>query len=239
MRKKRMSWTVLVLAAAMLCTPLFGCKEDSSQQQQQPEVSLTDQQKEELQDEAQDIVDKIMGNSGSDEDSKPDTTTDSKPDTTTDSTTSHTGSSETDQDESMQEGADIGAQINGEPSTEASFPDLLNEQRLALGLPALTPNDALMNAASMRIQEISFDRNLAFRHERPNGSRWESLFQESTDLSAPYGETILQGAADASVMLHAMLLSSEQKQQILSDHYTQIGYAFRDDLTAWVILLAA
>lgn len=233
MRKKRMSWTILVLAAAMLCTPLFGCKEDSSQQQQQPEVSLTDQQKQELQDEAQDIVDKIMGNKGSDEDSKPDTATDSTASDT------DTGSSETDQDESMQEGADIGAQINGEPSTAVSFPDLLNEQRLARGLPALSQNDVLMNAASMRIQEITFDRKLAVRHERPNGSQWETLFQENTDLTAPYGETILQGAADASVMLHAMLLSSEQKQQILSDDYTQIGYAFRDDLTAWVILLAA
>lgn len=91
--------------------------------------------------------------------------------------------------------------------------DIVNKERAAAGLSALTMDKDLLEAAMFRGAEITE----CFDHTRPNGT---SCF---TISSKSYGENIAYGQRDASAVMTAWMNSSGHKSNILGSGYKSIG----------------
>lgn len=90
---------------------------------------------------------------------------------------------------------------------------MVNEERAAAGLNALTMDDSLSAAACVRAREIV----TSFSHTRPNGSSF------STVASGAYGENIAKGQQSAARVMAAWMSSSGHRANILNSRWSTIG----------------
>ncbi len=91
--------------------------------------------------------------------------------------------------------------------------DILNGQRAANGLPTLTMDKDLMEAAMFRGAEI----NVCWSHTRPNGSSCFSICSKSYAENIAYGQT---GAAD---VMNAWLGSDGHRKNMFNSRYSTVG----------------
>ena len=105
---------------------------------------------------------------------------------------------------------------------------LVNQQRTAQGLPALTLDAGLTNAAMQRAAESS----VTFEHKRPDGSPIDSVFPSANTY---YGENLAVGQPSPSEVMKSWMNSQGHKENILDRNYTTIGIGVfsRDGIIYW------
>ena len=106
-------------------------------------------------------------------------------------------------------------------SAAQSVLSLVNEERAAEGLSALTLSSGATSAAKVRAKELA----TSFSHTRPDGT---TCFTALDDAGVSYGyagENIAAGYSSASSVMNGWMNSSGHKANILSENYTQIGIA--------------
>lgn len=94
--------------------------------------------------------------------------------------------------------------------------DLVNQQRAAAGLSALTWSNALESCAQVRAMECE----QSFSHTRPNGTDWWTV-----NDAIMYGENLAYNYSDASSVVSAWMASPTHKANIMNASYTTIGIA--------------
>lgn len=92
--------------------------------------------------------------------------------------------------------------------------NLVNEQRAAVGLAALTWDSNLESTASVRAQEAF----VSFSHTRPNGRPWYTV-----NSAIMGGENLAFGFNDAGSALSAWMNSPTHKENILYPTFTKIA----------------
>lgn len=110
--------------------------------------------------------------------------------------------------------------------SENTYTDLINEvyeitnnYRSLVGLPSLTLDSSLVEAASIRAKELSN----SFSHTRPNGS---SCFTVLSELGISYGtagENIAAGYSSSQSVMEGWRSSSGHYQNIISSKFKKIG----------------
>lgn len=110
--------------------------------------------------------------------------------------------------------------------SENTYTDLINEvyeitnnYRSLVGVPSLTLDSSLVEAASIRAKEISD----SFSHTRPNGS---SCFTVLSELGISYGtagENIAAGYSSSQSVMEGWRSSSGHYQNIISSKFKKIG----------------
>lgn len=110
---------------------------------------------------------------------------------------------------------------------------IVNQQRAANGLPALTMNEKACNAAKVRAKEIVE----SFSHTRPDGRTCFTALPE-TGLSSGIdywaaGENIAAGQQTPTSVMDAWMNSSGHRANILSSDFTEIGIACYTDPNAY------
>ena len=110
--------------------------------------------------------------------------------------------------------------------SENTYTDLINEvyeitnnYRSLVGVPSLTLDSSLVEAASIRVKELSD----SFSHTRPNGS---SCFTVLSELGISYGtagENIAAGYSSPQSVMEGWRSSSGHYQNIISSKFKKIG----------------
>lgn len=110
--------------------------------------------------------------------------------------------------------------------SENTYTDLINEvyeitnnYRSLVGIPSLTLDSSLVEAASIRAKELSD----SFSHTRPNGS---SCFTVLSELGISYGtagENIAAGYSSSQSVMEGWRYSSGHYQNIISSKFKKIG----------------
>lgn len=110
--------------------------------------------------------------------------------------------------------------------SENTYTDLINEvyeitnnYRSLVGVPSLTLDFSLVEAASIRVKELSD----SFSHTRPNGS---SCFTVLSELGISYGtagENIAAGYSSSQSVMEGWHSSSGHYQNIISSKFKKIG----------------
>lgn len=110
--------------------------------------------------------------------------------------------------------------------SENIYTDLINEvyeitnnYRSLVGVPSLTLDSSLVEAANIRAKELSD----SFSHTRPNGS---SCFTVLSELGISYGtagENIAAGYSSSQSVMEGWRSSSGHYQNIISSKFKQIG----------------
>lgn len=109
---------------------------------------------------------------------------------------------------------------------ENTYTDLINEvyeitndYRSLVGVPSLTLDSSLVEAANIRAKELSD----SFSHTRPNGS---SCFTVLSELGISYGtagENIATGYSSSQSVMEGWRSSSGHYQNIISSKFKKIG----------------
>lgn len=92
--------------------------------------------------------------------------------------------------------------------------NLVNEQRAAAGLSALTWDSSLETTSSVRAQECS----QSFSHTRPNGRPWYTV-----NSAVMGGENLAYGFNDANSALNAWMNSPTHRENVLYPTFTKIA----------------
>lgn len=110
--------------------------------------------------------------------------------------------------------------------SENTYTDLINEvyeitnnYRSLVGVSSLTLDSSLVEAASIRVKELSD----SFSHTRPNGS---SCFTVLSELGISYGtagENIAAGYSSSQSVMEGWRSSSGHYQNIISSKFKKIG----------------
>ncbi len=111
---------------------------------------------------------------------------------------------------------------------------LVNSERAAAGLSALTLDSSLTNAAMLKAQDMA-DNNY-FSHTSPT---YGTPFQMLQTLGISYksaGENIAKGQKSAEAVMTAWMNSEGHKANILSSSYGKlgVGYVSQNGTTYWV-----
>ncbi len=94
--------------------------------------------------------------------------------------------------------------------------DLVNQQRAAAGLNALTWSTALESCAQVRAMECE----QSFSHTRPNGTDWWTV-----NDAIMYGENLAYNYSDAASVVNAWMASPTHKANIMNASFTTMGIA--------------
>ncbi|MCD7858582.1 MAG: CAP domain-containing protein [Firmicutes bacterium] len=127
-----------------------------------------------------------------------------------------------------------------EAATEASEADsyadkiqevfeLVNEERAAADLPALSYNESMQHIADLRAQEITE----LFSHTRPDGSAWYTAY----DFEYTYiGENLAYGYSTAAGVMKGWMNSEGHRANILNEYFNTItiSIAEKDGVLYWV-----
>lgn len=97
----------------------------------------------------------------------------------------------------------------------------VNEQRAAVGLPALVWSDALAVAAEVRAND---EIVRSFSHARPDGSEYWTV---NSDIV--WGENLAKGYSTASGVVSAWMASPTHAANILEPSYVTCGIAVYED----------
>jgi uncharacterized YkwD family protein len=112
-------------------------------------------------------------------------------------------------------------------SEEAKVVQLVNKQRAAAGLPALTQNFNLCKVARLKSQDMINKKY--FSHMSPTyGSPFKMMETFGIKFSAA-GENIAMGQRNAAEVMNSWMNSPGHRSNILSPSYTQIGVGLAKD----------
>ena len=116
--------------------------------------------------------------------------------------------------------------------TEADYIEILelvNEYRAENGIEPLELNNTLNALALIRAKEAS----IKWSHERPNGTRYYSVFTDYNITWASYvGENLGCKFTNASEIMEAWIASDSHRANLLDDKFNDVGmaiYAAEDD----------
>ncbi len=108
---------------------------------------------------------------------------------------------------------------------------LVNQERAAYGLPALTLSTQLSDGARLKSQDMRDHRY--FDHNSPTyGSPFDMMRSLGITYSAA-GENIAMGYASAEAVVNAWMNSPGHRANILSENYTNIGVGYVADGGYW------
>ena len=114
-------------------------------------------------------------------------------------------------------------------SLELEILELVNEHRAENGIEPLELNNTLNALALIRAKEAS----IKWSHERPNGTRYYSVFTDYNITWASYvGENLGCKFSSASQIVNAWIASDSHRANLLDDKFNDIGmaiYAAEDD----------
>ena len=96
--------------------------------------------------------------------------------------------------------------------------DMVNQERAAVGLPALTMDAKLISSAKVRAVEITS----LFNHTRPDGTSCFTAFPSGLGWR---GENIAAGQRNPSSVMNGWMNSAGHKANILSKNFKSIGIA--------------
>jgi len=102
---------------------------------------------------------------------------------------------------------------------------LVNIERDRAGLPRLEANDSIMQAAQIRAIELAAH----YSHERPDGSRWVTVFEQADVSQRPSGENIHRAMHSAESAMNGWMSSEGHRNNILREQATTIGVGFYRD----------
>ena len=109
---------------------------------------------------------------------------------------------------------------------ENTYTDLINEvyeitnnYRSLVGVPSLTLDSSLVEAANIRAKELSD----SFSHTRPNGSSCFTLLSELGISYGTAGENIAAGYSSSQSVMEGWRSSSGHYQNIISSKFKKIG----------------
>lgn len=130
--------------------------------------------------------------------------------------------------------ASSSASTSSNSSAANQILSLVNSERAAAGLSALTLDSSLTNAAMLKAQDMA-DNNY-FSHTSPT---YGTPFQMLQTLGISYksaGENIAKGQKSAEAVMTAWMNSEGHKANILSSSYGKlgVGYVNQNGTTYWV-----
>ena len=99
--------------------------------------------------------------------------------------------------------------------------ELVNKERKAIGLSAVTLSNELCKTADVRAKEIV----KSFSHTRPNGTTCFTVFKENGITYRYAGENIAYGQKTATIVMNAWMSSSGHRANILNKNFGKIGIA--------------
>ncbi|MEE0635175.1 MAG: CAP domain-containing protein [Bacilli bacterium] len=109
---------------------------------------------------------------------------------------------------------------------ENTYTDLINEvyeitnnYRSLVGVPSLTLDSSLVEAANIRAKELSD----SFSHTRPNGSSCFTVLSELGIFYGTAGENIAAGYSSSQSVMEGWRSSSGHYQNIISSKFKKIG----------------
>ncbi|HLD35047.1 MAG TPA: CAP domain-containing protein, partial [Patescibacteria group bacterium] len=110
--------------------------------------------------------------------------------------------------------------------TEAEILSYTNASRAESGVPALSLNSKLNQAAKLKAQDMIADDY--FAHTAPDGTKpWEFLKQAGYSYAAA-GENLAMDFTEASSVHVAFMNSPSHKKNIVNGQYTEMGVAVID-----------
>jgi uncharacterized protein YkwD len=114
--------------------------------------------------------------------------------------------------------------IRQSPTPERQLLEMINTERLRLGLSRLTINPLLMQAAEAHSQDM-INRNF-FSHTNPDGATPGDRLDAVGYNWWTWGETIGAGYATPQAMFTGWMNSSGHRDIMLSANYTEIGLGY-------------
>lgn len=99
---------------------------------------------------------------------------------------------------------------------------IVNEARVAEGLPAFEGSELLNTAANVRAQEIY----ASFSHTRPDGSSCFSIAGQMGISAMTMGENIAAGSATPEGVVQQLLNSPPHRANIMSSDFTAMGVGY-------------
>ena len=99
---------------------------------------------------------------------------------------------------------------------------LVNEIRTEEGLPALTTNSSLSNAAALRAEEIV----TLYSHTRPDGSSCFTVLPAFGISYRAAGENIAAGQPTPAAVVNAWMNSSGHRANILNPKFKSLGVGY-------------
>ena len=102
---------------------------------------------------------------------------------------------------------------------------LVNLERERNNLPSLESNRYIMSAAQIRARELAAH----YSHERPDGSRWYTVFAQAEVREWPNGENIHRAVASAESAMNGWMRSEGHRNNLLSERAVTIGVGFYMD----------
>ncbi len=110
---------------------------------------------------------------------------------------------------------------------------LVNKERAAAGLPALTYSSGYQVVADVRAKEISVN----FSHTRPDGRRCFTVFGDyGLSWGSAVAENIAMGYNSPAAVVEGWMNSPDHRKNILSTTYTHIIVGYDPSTKAWVQL---
>ena len=108
-----------------------------------------------------------------------------------------------------------------------------NEERTKAGLPELTLDEALCDAAQIRAGETATGGN--FAHIRPDGSGCFTVIRADYNYA---GENLAKGEPDGKKIVKAWMDSEPHRKNVLTSEYAKIGIAYTeaDGVYYWAAL---
>ncbi|MCD8239112.1 MAG: CAP domain-containing protein [Clostridiales bacterium] len=154
--------------------------------------------------------------------------------TTTETTTKENTTKYTEASTEATTSASSSASTSSNSSVANQILSLVNTERAAAGLSALTLDSSLTNAAMLKAQDMA-DNNY-FSHTSPT---YGTPFQMLQTLGISYksaGENIAKGQKSAEAVMTAWMNSEGHKANILSSSYGKlgVGYVSQNGTTYWV-----
>ncbi len=104
---------------------------------------------------------------------------------------------------------------------------LVNKERAAVGLPALTMTTELNAAAQVRAVEISGQEDI--EHERPDGSSCFTVLDEKNIFYYYAGENIAGGYKTPEAVVEGWMNSEGHRANILDPYYNKIGIGYYEN----------
>ena len=99
---------------------------------------------------------------------------------------------------------------------------LVNQERTARGIPALTASEVLLGTADTRVKECA----QLFSHTRPDNRTFWTVFTDKKISYGLVGENIAYGQSTPEEVVAAWMNSSSHRATILSTEYTAIGVGY-------------
>ena len=116
--------------------------------------------------------------------------------------------------------------------TEKDILKLINKNRNQNNINDLVMDETLCGLAAVRACEAS----KKWSHERPNGTRFYTVFSDYNVRITKVGENLAKGSLDPETLVNAWMNSDSHKENILNGEYTKTGIAIYRTATGNVFI---